>query len=251
MMARSEESAEEVNAGGSGAVSPPVRSLVRKLAEIMALVERVPKNGHNTFQNYKYATEADIAAAVRSAMAERNLMLFPSVQETQWSVLEGKNSKQRLCSMRVRFTIEDGDSGEQRSFEMWGEGQDSGDKASYKAITGAEKYALLKLFLIPTGDDPEADSPKPASEKRERAKSKASSYEPSSTAVGGIVRFGDYKGRPMSQLSDAQLRQSLELGLKTLKGKEAEEWASKVQKNIKEIEDELMERVQIQKQELQ
>lgn len=250
-MVRSEDGIEEGNKG-NGAVA---RSLVRKLAEIMALVERVPKNGRNSFQNYSYATEADIAAAVRSAMAERNLMLFPSVRETQWSVLEGKNSKQRLCSMRVLFTVEDGDSGEQRSFEMWGEGQDVGDKASYKAITGAEKYALLKLFLIPTGDDPEADNPRaapaPEKEKREKAKSRSSSYEPSSTAVGGIVRFGDYKGKPLSQLSDAQLRQSLELGLKTLKGKEAEEWASKVQKNIKEIEDELMERVQIQRQELQ
>jgi hypothetical protein len=38
-----------------------------------------------------------------------------------------------------------------------GEGQDAGDKAVYKAMTGALKYCLLKTFLIPTGDDPERD----------------------------------------------------------------------------------------------
>ena len=32
------------------------------------------------------------------------------------------------------------------------------EKAAYKAATGALKYALLTGFLIPTGDDPEADA---------------------------------------------------------------------------------------------
>ena len=36
-----------------------------------------------------------------------------------------------------------------------GEGADVGDKAPYKAMTGALKYALLQSFLLSTGDDPE------------------------------------------------------------------------------------------------
>ena len=43
-------------------------------------------------------------------------------------------------------------------FQSIGTGADSGDKAPYKATTGAIKYALLTAFLIPTGDDPENDS---------------------------------------------------------------------------------------------
>ena len=35
--------------------------------------------------------------------------------------------------------------------------EDAGDKGIYKAIAGAQKYALMKVFMIPTGDDPEAD----------------------------------------------------------------------------------------------
>ena len=38
---------------------------------------------------------------------------------------------------------------------MAGEGADPGDKAPYKALTGALKYALLQSFLLATGDDPE------------------------------------------------------------------------------------------------
>ena len=33
-----------------------------------------------------------------------------------------------------------------------------GDKGLYKAITGANKYFLFKLFQIETGDDPERDT---------------------------------------------------------------------------------------------
>jgi hypothetical protein len=32
-----------------------------------------------------------------------------------------------------------------------------GDKGTYKALTGANKYLLFKLFQIETGDDPEKD----------------------------------------------------------------------------------------------
>lgn len=52
---------------------------------------------------------------------------------------------------------------------MIGEGMDTGDKAIYKAITGAQKYVLMKTFLIPTGDDPELEElpqkPQPQSKK--------------------------------------------------------------------------------------
>ena len=46
-------------------------------------------------------------------------------------------------------------SGEELTVRVAGEGADAGDKAPYKAMTGALKYALLQSFLLATGDDPE------------------------------------------------------------------------------------------------
>lgn len=129
------------------------RSLVKKLAEVMATVGYVKKTGRNTFQNYDYATEADIIASVRQEMANRSLILIPDVIKTDWEV----GPKQKVCTLTVEYTLEDGDSGEKRVFHVIGQGQDNQDKATYKAMTGATKYALMKLFLIPTGDDPEQD----------------------------------------------------------------------------------------------
>src|SRR5574340_328981 len=59
------------------------------------------------------------------------------------------------ASLVEKLTAMDGK--DKIEFLVIGEGQDRGDKATYKAMTGATKYALLKLFLIPTGDDPEKD----------------------------------------------------------------------------------------------
>ena len=55
-------------------------SLIVKLAEVMAAVERIPKRGHNDFHHYDYATEADIAATVRAELASRHIMLIPSIE---------------------------------------------------------------------------------------------------------------------------------------------------------------------------
>jgi hypothetical protein len=144
----------------------PKRSLVRKMAEVMGEVDRVRKNGRNAFHNYDYATEADIVEAVREGLSKRAVMMLPSIVKTEWTqVQRAKGGTERLCTLTVRFTFHDGDSGEEMAIEVLGEGQDAGDKATYKAFTGATKYALLKTFLIPTGDDPEADEDEPPNRK--------------------------------------------------------------------------------------
>lgn len=155
------------------------RSLVRKLAEVMAAVERIPKNGFNKFHGYAYATEADVVDAVRSELAARQVMLLPSVtaHEVRDIVTAGGKSE-RLVTLSMTFTAHDGESGESLSFTALGQGQDPGDKAGYKAATGATKYALMKLFLIPTGDDPEADSKAPEKPAPPKAKPLPKPSEP-------------------------------------------------------------------------
>lgn len=122
-------------------------SLVAKLAEVMAAVSRVPKRGRNDFHKYDYATEADIAEAVRLELAKRGIMIIPSC--------DGVERDGDLTVTRHTYRITDGD--ETLACSWAGFGQDKGDKGLYKAFTGAEKYFLLKLFLMPTGDDPERD----------------------------------------------------------------------------------------------
>lgn len=140
---------------------PPTPSggLIRKLAAIMAAVDRIPKRGHNQFHGYKYATESDVVEAVRKELADRHVMLFTNVINRE--TIEIKNRKgntEYMTHVDAEFTFVDGETGETHTFRMSGGGQDSGEKGVFKAITGTKKYALMTTFLIPTGDDPENDS---------------------------------------------------------------------------------------------
>ena len=63
-----------------------------------------------------------------------------------------------ITTVTVDGTFIDGDTGEVMPIATFvGTGADTGDKGVFKAMTGAEKYLLLKAFLISTGDDPEGD----------------------------------------------------------------------------------------------
>ena len=122
---------------------------------MMRDVGYVQKAGHNDFQNYKYATEADAIAALRPAMIKHGLCMIPSVESVEQDEWGNTN-----VLMHYRILDEEGNF---LSFRAAGSGNDKnskgvGDKGIYKALTGASKYALLKTFMMETGDDPEVPS---------------------------------------------------------------------------------------------
>lgn len=134
-------------------------SLGLKICEIMERVQYIKKNGLNKFNNYTYATEADVQDAVRKEMAKRHVFMYPDVLKREIREhTNRKGNKEYIGTVDIKFTFIDADSGESIAFTMVGEGEDALDKAFYKAIAGTQKYALMKLFMIPTGDDPERDN---------------------------------------------------------------------------------------------
>jgi ERF superfamily protein len=137
--------------------TPDKRRLVAKLAEVMTAVERIPKRGHNVHFNYDYATEADIVAAIRLELAKRHVMLLPAVTAMQRDPVGEKGNV--LTTLIMDFTFMDGESGAEITRPWIGAGTDTADKGCYKAVTGGAKFFLLKTFLVPTGDDPEAEQP--------------------------------------------------------------------------------------------
>lgn len=126
------------------------KSIYKKISQVMSQVNRVPKNGYNSFHKYNYATESDLTESIRPILIEAGLAFFTTVLE--------QNREGEFTKVKMEFTLVDIDTGETLKSTYWGEGQDKGDKGLYKAYTGATKYFLMKTFLIPTGDDPEGDT---------------------------------------------------------------------------------------------
>ena len=134
--------------------------LVTKLATIMGELGNVKKEGFNTNQKYKFVRESDLVEKLSPLLAKYHVFLHQTV--LSHSLVEmyktSSGSTMWLTTVEVQFQWFDGDSGETLPvFVFVGTGADTGDKGIYKALTGAEKYALMKTFLVSTGDDPEAD----------------------------------------------------------------------------------------------
>jgi hypothetical protein len=129
-------------------------TLAQKLAHVMGVVDRIPKRGRNEFHKYDYAAEADIVDAVRGELATVGVAFVPQVDSLTREACGEKGAYLTTIALTIRLI--DGESGETLTVRWLGCGVDNQDKGLYKALTGAVKYFLLKTFLIPTGDDPEA-----------------------------------------------------------------------------------------------
>jgi hypothetical protein len=172
-------------------------SLYRKLAEVTAEVGHVPKRGRNDFHKYDYVTEADLLDAVRAKLADRHVAVIPSLHE----IRERETDRSIVTTATVTFTFVDGDTGAMHAAQWAGQGDDPADKGLYKAYTGAMKYFVMKAFLIPTGDDPEADA---ATD--QRVNSPDSARQPAKPQVRDphAPASGPQKGAIKRKLADAR-----------------------------------------------
>jgi hypothetical protein len=126
--------------------------LFMKLSRVMAELGRIPKAGENKYHKYKFATDADVADAIRPLLAEHGVFLFPSIPEVQTTSFERNGKMQTHTLAKFTFTFCDGETGATWASEWFGESEDTGDKGVNKAATAALKYFLLKTFILSTGD---------------------------------------------------------------------------------------------------
>ena len=142
-------------------------NIYEKLSAITEEISAVAKNlnvgeGRN---QYKAVGEADVLAAVKpleykhkvySYPCNRNIVLTDVMTTT--STYNGQTKETNRLFMRIDTTyrfvnIENPE--EYIEITTYGDGVDSQDKAPGKAMTYADKYALLKAYKIITGDDPD------------------------------------------------------------------------------------------------
>lgn len=114
------------------------------------------KSGTNEFDKYSYFTEAQYKDLFNKMFSKHSLELTSSVID----VIEFTGTQKMPFGRRVKveFTLHDTETGFSENSIAFGEGNDKGDKALYKALTGALKYYYANTFTIPTGDDAEKET---------------------------------------------------------------------------------------------
>ena len=142
----------------------------KKNALRKALKEKgvLKKGGTNTFDKYSYFTEAQYKELFTELFSAAGLEL--SFNEVEYLTFTGSEKQANGRMPRLEFILTDIDTGFYEVTTITGEGIDKGDKAGYKAYTGALKYYLADTFLVATGDDPEKDSPSQTMNTKEEKK---------------------------------------------------------------------------------
>jgi hypothetical protein len=159
-------------------------------------------------------TAADLAGSVGDILAELGVVVIPQLQSI--STETPRSSSDRIARVVMNYRFVDARSGEELSVRVAGEGADAGDKAPYKAMTGALKYALLQSFLLSTGDDPEderANSRAALGSERvitpEQVRELQGLIEETGTELERVLAY--YRVSALSEMTESSYRRALEL----------------------------------------
>jgi hypothetical protein len=138
--------------------SESIVNLAAALAEMQSDKKVISKSGNNKFDRYSYAMLEDYIRETKNVLAKHGFFIITSTSEAlrldNRTTKAGGSEHAVQVKLAVRLIHK---SGEWIEVECLGEGQDRADKAIYKAITGARKYAIASLLGLATSDDPEAD----------------------------------------------------------------------------------------------
>jgi hypothetical protein len=126
--------------------------IYQAISAIMAEVPSIGKNRKNTQQGYTFRGIDDMYNALNDILAKHKVFATSEVLHHEREERQTKSGSTLIYSiLTVKFNFYT-DDGSNVSMTMIGEGMDSGDKASNKAMSTAYKYAMMQLFCIPTDD---------------------------------------------------------------------------------------------------
>lgn len=136
------------------------QKIFEAMASVMAEIEPVAKTQRNQQQGFNFRGIDQIYNSLQPLLAKNKIFTTPKILEVEReerSTPKGTVLFYSRIKMRYTFWTLDGSSVEA---EVAGEGMDSGDKATNKAMAVAHKYALLQTFCIPTEDliDPDSET---------------------------------------------------------------------------------------------
>lgn len=116
----------------------------------------VGKDGFNKHFGYGYMTEAALFTAARSALADAGIsgtLSFEAGQHETVTMFTKEGERPGILATVTAVLVLRDQHGNHVECRAFGQGLDPADKAYYKAMTGAAKYAVQKALLIAVESD--------------------------------------------------------------------------------------------------
>lgn len=194
-----------------------IPNIYERLLLISTELQTVAKNLEVSMGNGKYKAvgEADVLRAVKPLELKHRVYSYPVEREiiesgTLESVdFKGNVKKQLFERIKVTYRFINIDKPEEFvDITSYGDGIDSGDKSVGKAMTYADKYALLKAYKMVTGDDPDQD-PSEELKGTKVVKLNADLVEECKTLQIELPKVAAYFKKPLENLTDADLKKAI------------------------------------------
>lgn len=199
------------------------KNIYETINAVMNEIGAIGKNSKNIQQKFMFRGIDAVMNALAPALQKYKLFIVPEIldqrREERTSIKKDSDGNEKtstliysICTIKYTFYAEDGSHIEAT---VIGEGMDSGDKATNKAMSIAFKYACFQVFCIPTEEmiDPDAEchEVKPKETKKAEPK-KITSQEAQlldkkciDEGVQQQVIFELYKVKSLADLNDKQL----------------------------------------------
>lgn len=187
------------------------------IGKAMREIGAVGKDSVNQTQGFKYRGIDAVYNALNPVMAKYGLFIVPEILEqnreerTTVKKVWDNDTKSRIDKastliwsiLKIRFTMYAPD-GSSVSAVVIGEGMDTGDKATNKAMSIALKYAAFQMFMIPTEEttiDPDSEShevePKKPATKSEEKPAKPAADVTKTQTVPALQQAVDNASKPL------------------------------------------------------
>ena len=143
-------------------------NIYESITKIMEEVPAIGKHKVNKQQGFKFRRIDDVMNALQPLLAKNKVCIVPEILEQtreERTTSKGGNLIYSICKIKYKFYAEDGTNIEAITI---GEGMDSGDKATNKAMAIAMKYALFQVFCIPTEEMKDLDGETPDESKKKQ-----------------------------------------------------------------------------------
>jgi hypothetical protein len=161
-------------------------------------VEGIGKDRRNKDQGFFFRGVEDMMNALTPLLVKHKLLIFPRFQ-TMEHVERLSKSGGYLSDVYVKgeFDFVSALDGSRHTAACFGQGMDSADKATNKAMSGAFKYCNFFSFCVPTEgviDDGDAEHPEPKGKEKDKAEPPPERKSPKRDARGPE----DHDRRPAS-----------------------------------------------------
>jgi hypothetical protein len=132
--------------------------IYKSIIGVMSEIGAIGKDKTNSQQGFKYRGVDDVMNALQPLLIKNGIFIIPEVvEQTREDKISSKGNALIYSICKVKFTFFADDSSSVTAVTI-GEGMDSGDKATNKAMAIAFKYACFQVFCIPTEEMKDADS---------------------------------------------------------------------------------------------